>query len=109
MACKIKNLARKIGIKEILWSNGKLRISPIDLVAVPHDLVKKYPNLNYKPATRLLVIPYTTFKFNSESKTEFNIKSHTEFHTESNTESDTELLNWINSLISSLTTLVQSE
>jgi len=61
LACKIKNLARKIGIKEILWSNGKLRISPIDLVAVPEDLVRKYPNLNYKPATRLLVIPYTTF------------------------------------------------
>jgi transcription-repair coupling factor (superfamily II helicase) len=91
LACQIKNSARRIGIREILWGNGKLRISPTFL---PDGLAQKYPGLNYKPATKLLVIPYSDSEF---GESELNLATF-----------DSNLLNWINSLISSLTTLAHS-
>ena len=89
---RIKNQARSIGIKEILWGNGKVRISPVKLTNEELDkLSRLYSNSVYKIGTQTLIINYKNSNFMEQ-----DLNSAT---------SDAELLEWISSLISFITTL----
>ena len=89
---RIKNQARSIGIKEILWGNGKVRISPVKLTNEELDkLSRLYSNSVYKIVTQTLIINYKSSNFMEQ-----DLNSAT---------SDAELLEWISSLISFITTL----